>query len=275
MPLCKTDAVILGGRRFGDTSKIISVYTSEFGKVHLLAKGALAPKSKFLSALETFSESELVFYHKTTTELHLLSQATLLKSHLRLADRAEIFPFAAAACEVTEEWIKGEEKNPAYFHLLTAFLNRLESAAPQQNVIPSPVSRDEESGRQSGRGLSLFSQASFLFWLFVYYGASILGFRPNLEACFRCGKKEEKKSYLFHPEKGGLVCAEDARESERYLKVSADLKNLAATLAHSDFESASHLEISPKLVKELSEFLKDFLLVQGVWKELPGSLELN
>lgn len=249
MPLCKTNAVILGGRRFGDSSKIISAYTALFGKVHLLAKGALAPKSKFLSALETFSESELIFYHKTTTELHLLSQATLLKSHLRLADKAEIFPFAAAVCEITDEWIKGEEQNPAYFQLLTGFLNRLETSTP--------------------------SQTPFLFWLFVYYGASILGFRPNLEACFRCGKKENKKSYLFHPEKGGLVCAEDARESERYLKVSADLKNLTATLAHSDFASASNLEVPPKLVKELSDFLKDFLLVQGVWKQLPESLALT
>ncbi|MCI0330001.1 MAG: DNA repair protein RecO [candidate division Zixibacteria bacterium] len=256
MPLYKTNAVVLGSRRFGDTSKIISAYTAEFGKVHLLAKGALTPKSKFLSALETFSESELVFYHKTTTELHLLSQAALLKSHLRLADKVEIFPFAAAACEITDEWIKGEEQNPAYYQLLVSFLNRLEMATPVQ--------------------------APLFFWLFVYYGASILGFRPNLEACFRCGKKEDKKSYLFHPEKGGLVCAEDARESERYLKVSADLKNLAQSLAHSDFEAASHLESLPsdasgqaKLVKELSEFLKDFLLVQGVWKELPGSLGLG
>jgi DNA repair protein RecO (recombination protein O) len=249
MPLCKTNAVILGGRRFGDSSKIISAYTAEFGKVHLLAKGALAPKSKFLSALETFSESELVFYHKTTTELHLLSQASLLKSHLRLADKAEVFPFAAAACEITDEWIKGEDQNPAYFQLLTTFLNRLET--------------------------STATQSPFFFWLFVYYGASILGFRPNLEACFRCGKKENRKSYLFHPEKGGLVCADDARESERYLKLSAELKNWAATLAHSDFDAASHLEISSKLVKELSEFLKDFLLVQGVWKALPVSLGLQ
>lgn len=248
MPLCKTNAVILGGRRFGDSSKIISAYTVEFGKVHLLAKGVLAPKSKFLSALETFSESELVFYHKTTTELHLLSQATLLKSHLRLADRVEVFPLSAACCEITDEWIKGEEQNPAYYQLLVDILNRLEMANP--------------------------AQALFLFWLFVYYGASILGFRPNLEACFRCGKKEEKKNYLFHPEKGGLVCAEDTRESERYLKVSAELRNLAQTLAHSDFEKSSQLEIPPKLVKELSEFLKDFLLVQGVWKEVPKSLSL-
>ncbi len=249
MPLCKTNAFILGGRRFGDSSKIISAYTPLFGKVHLLAKGVLAPKSKFLSALETFSESELVFYHKTTTELHLLSQATLLKSHLRLADRAEVFPFAAAACEITDDWIKGEEQNPAYYHLLVSVLNRLETAVP--------------------------AQAPLSFWLFVYYGASVLGFRPNLEACFRCRKKEDKKNYLFNPEKGGLVCAEDARESERYLKVSADLKNLAQTLTHSDFESVSHLEASPKLVKELSEFLKDFLLVQGVWKQLPRSLGLE
>ncbi len=246
MPLCKTNAVILGGRRFGDSSKIISAYTSEFGKLHLLAKGVLAPKSKFLSALETFSESELVFYHKTTTELHLLSQAALLKSHLRLADRADVFPFAAAACEVTDEWIKGQEPSLPYFQLLTGLMRHLESA-------------------QS-------ADAPKLFWLFVYFGASILGFRPNLEACFRCGKKEEKRTYLFHPEKGGLVCAEDARESERYLKVSAELKNLAGAFSKTGFEAASRLEISAKLVKELSEFLKDFLLVQGVWREVPRSL---
>jgi len=221
-----------------------------------LAKGVLAPKSKFLSALETFSESELIFYHKTTTELFLLSQATLLKSHLRLADRAEVFPYAAAICEVTEEWIKGEEKNLAYFQLLVKTLENLEKAE--------------------------VNQAPKLFWFFVYFGASILGFRPNLETCFRCGKKEWfdkahhlRESYLFHPEKGGLVCAEDARESERYLKVSSELKNLAGALSKSDFETAAQLEIPSKLVKALSEFLKDFLLVQEVWKEVPRSLGLG
>lgn len=249
MPLCKTNTVILGGRRFGDSSKIISAYTSEFGKLHLLAKGVLAPKSKFLSALETFSESELVFYHKTTTDLHLLSQATLLKSHLRLADRTDVFPFAAAGCELTDDWIKGQERNLPYFHLLTGLLRHLEAAPP--------------------------GDAPKLFWLFVYFGASILGFRPNLEACFRCGKKETRNSYLFHPEKGGLVCAKDARESERYLKVSAELKNLAGALSKADFEAMANLEVPPKLVKELSEFLKDFLLVQGVWKEVPRSLGLQ
>lgn len=248
MPLCKSNAVILGGRRFGDSSKIVSAYTADFGKLHLLAKGALAPKSKFLSALETFSESELIFYHKTTTELFLVSQATLLKSHLRLADRAEVFPYAAAVCEVTEEWIKGEEKNPAYFQLLLKTLENIEKAEA--------------------------SQAPKLFWLFVYFGASILGFRPNLDACFRCGKKEEKRSYLFNPEKGGLVCGDCARESERYLKVSAELKNLVEIIAKTNFETAAQLEISPKLVKELSEFLKGFLLVQAVWKEAPRSLGL-
>ncbi len=221
-----------------------------------MAKGVLAPKSKFLSALETFTESELIFYHKTTTELFLLSQATLLKSHLRLADRAEVFSFAAAGCEVTEEWIKGQEQNLPYFHLLTGLLRHLE-------VAPA-------------------GDAPKLFWFFVYFGASILGFRPNLDSCFRCGKKEWfdkahrlRKDYLFHPEKGGLVCGDCAREDERYLKVSAELKKLFETLSQSDFTAAAQLEVSAKAVKELAEFLKDFLLVQGVWKEVPRSLGLG
>jgi len=40
MPLIQTEAIILGSRKFSESSKIFSAFTKDRGRVSLLAKGA-------------------------------------------------------------------------------------------------------------------------------------------------------------------------------------------------------------------------------------------
>lgn len=69
-----TAAIILQGRKFGDSSKIISVLTRDFGIMSFIAKGALKPKNKFGSSIEPLNCSSINFYRKKGG-LHLLSDA--------------------------------------------------------------------------------------------------------------------------------------------------------------------------------------------------------
>ena len=73
-----TDAIVLRAIKYGDTSKIVTLYTRRFGKVAVIAKGARSAKSKFGSALEPMSLIQAVFYRKENREVQLLSQADLL-----------------------------------------------------------------------------------------------------------------------------------------------------------------------------------------------------
>ena len=52
-----TEAIILSETRYSESSKILRAYTKEIGKVSIMAKGALRPKSK----LVTFSQPHCHF----------------------------------------------------------------------------------------------------------------------------------------------------------------------------------------------------------------------
>ncbi len=72
-----TESIVLITRKFGDTSKILTVLTKDYGKVSLLAKGAFSPKSKFGSSLETLSRNRITFYKKSGRDLQTLTNSEI------------------------------------------------------------------------------------------------------------------------------------------------------------------------------------------------------
>ena len=76
--LVTTEAIVLRSRKQGDTSKIVSLYTRDYGFVDVIAKGAREMKSKFGSALEPFTLSKVTFYKKEGRDLYLLANAEVI-----------------------------------------------------------------------------------------------------------------------------------------------------------------------------------------------------
>ena len=62
--LIKTEAIILKSMKYRDTSKIVTFYTKEFGKLKGIAKGARTAKVNLVAALEPMTHSMLVIYKK-------------------------------------------------------------------------------------------------------------------------------------------------------------------------------------------------------------------
>ncbi|MBK6759746.1 MAG: DNA repair protein RecO [Ignavibacteria bacterium] len=52
--IVSSEAIVLHSRRFGDSSRIVTLYSAELGKVTVVAKGARTMKSSFGAALEPF-----------------------------------------------------------------------------------------------------------------------------------------------------------------------------------------------------------------------------
>ena len=50
--IVQTEGLVLRNFRMSESSKVVIVYTRNFGKVRLVAKGARRPKSKFGASLE-------------------------------------------------------------------------------------------------------------------------------------------------------------------------------------------------------------------------------
>ena len=57
--MLKTEAIVLNEIRYKDTSKIINLYTKNFGRISVMAQGAYKPKSILIASTQSFSHSEL------------------------------------------------------------------------------------------------------------------------------------------------------------------------------------------------------------------------
>ncbi len=192
MSLVKTEGIVLKSLKYGDSSNIFTLYTRDFGKIKLLAKGIKRRKSR-TPPLGYFSLSEIVFYKREKSELHLLSSGETLKNFSGLGKSLNRFSWASAVTELLDQLISGEEPNQRIFNLSLKTLSRMESM-------------DE-------------SDLEKIFWGFALKLFSNLGYKPRLDTCVRCGKEIKEEEVFLSPERGGVICHHCTREEEYYLKL--------------------------------------------------------
>jgi len=177
--LTRSEGIVLKTHALGDTSRIVVVFTREAGMVRLVAKGARKTPQRFGFALEPLTRGRYVYYHKADRDLQLLSQAdTLDPIGSRLGDLTRL-AHAQAATELVDRLVWGEEPQPELFDLLAAAL--------------AAVTRAE---------IGALPAVTIAFELQV---ASLMGYRPRLDACPGCGAPLSPRR-LFSPALGCMVC---------------------------------------------------------------------
>jgi len=231
VPLVRSDGVVLKTHALGDTSRIVAVYTREHGLVRLVAKGARKTPSRFGFALEPLTRGRYVYYHRPDRDLQLLSQADTLAATGSLLTDLVRLAHAEAALELIDRLVWGEEPHAELYDLLVETLEAV-AAAP----------------------LAALPAITIAFELQV---ASLLGYRPRLDACARCGGALSAER-LFSPAHGGLLCDGCAAEGG-VVTLSADaLAGLALLLSRPVREAGDYLEVkrAGEILRVIDAFLR-------------------
>ena len=235
--ITKTEAIILKGMKYRETSKILTLYTREFGKISVIAKGARSPKSKFGSALEPMNYVLAVFYKKDNRDLHLLAQCDLMKSFRGISEEMDRLHAAMAVVELVNAVSHAEEQNEKLFTTTVEALEKINRAT---------------------------KNALHVFYCFEMRLSDILGFRPNFSTCFGCGEDIETvpgtKDIELHLSGGGAFCADCSHKSLGQGRISlAGLKSLQRLQEMEDIGGATRLALSPSVRNEVSGTLRRFL----------------
>src|SRR5436309_10393544 len=80
----KALALVLRTTDWSETSRIATLWTREFGKVRVLAKGGRRLKSSFENALDLLTVCSIVFLRKSSGSLDLLTEAQVVRRYPRL-----------------------------------------------------------------------------------------------------------------------------------------------------------------------------------------------
>ena len=232
MPLQRCEGIVLRTYPLGDTSRIVVAYTREMGVLRMVAKGARLSPSRFGFALQPLTRSRFVIYHKPDRDLQLVSQADTLTAWGSELTELERLAHAQAATELIDRLVWGEEPHQELFDLLVRAIEAVVSAPSQ--ALPA---------------------VTLAFELQV---ASLLGYRPRLESCARCGGGLSPRR-LFSPGRGGMLCDRCAPSETGTIILSADaLAGLSLLLSRPVAEAGEYLEMprAGEIQKVVEAFLR-------------------
>jgi DNA repair protein RecO (recombination protein O) len=173
----RTEAIILKTQNFSETSRIVSAFTRQFGRMNFMAKGARKPRSRFGASFQPGGVSQIVFYRSRHSELHTVSETDVVWDPSALAEDGRMNP-AAVALEMGYKLTALESPNMAFYKNLSGFLRALPS-----------------SGESPSQLLGFFLAA-----------LNNLGHSPRLDSCVKCRRELKSGGPVFSVTEGGFLC---------------------------------------------------------------------
>ncbi len=127
MPQERSEAVVLRGVDFSETSRIITFLCPERGRMACLAQGARRPQSPLSSALGTFNRLEIIYYWKDSRNVQKLGEATVLDRFPGLRADVEKAVYAAFPLEIAYRTAQENEPSFELYDTLVAGLHSFDT----------------------------------------------------------------------------------------------------------------------------------------------------
>jgi DNA repair protein RecO (recombination protein O) len=178
MSLIKTKAIVIKSIKWAETSKIVTLYTREYGCIKVIARGSRRIKSEYAGNLEPLNILEALIYVSAKRELQMLGQVSLVNSFPGLRTDLEKMAYALAILELIQIFIHYQEKEQIFFDFVYQLLDDLQKAQKPELVL----------------------------WYFILKIASYLGFKPEFTICKICNKKVDQDFVLFKINDGTIIC---------------------------------------------------------------------
>jgi DNA repair protein RecO (recombination protein O) len=247
MPLIQTEAVILQTRKFSETSKIISAYSRDRGRLSILIKGGRKGTKKFPGGVETLNRVELQYYDKSGRDLQNFKAADLIASYPELRKDLKRTYTALSLAETVQRCTFPEDPHPDLFQVLTETLAALE----QVETAPWTIR-----------------------WNGLLRLCRTLGFGMNLKDCRGCGSKGPMRG--FDLESGGFICGNCQAKKSQLLHMGGEIWGVLRFLDSCPLEVSPRMSVTPPVGRRLEVlFLLYFkyhmpgLQTLESWKMLP------
>lgn len=236
----RCEALVLRHIDYGESDRILTLFTAEYGLQKGFAKAARKSRKRFGATLEPFTQA-IFQWKKGRGAFWLLQDAELLTSRFGLRNNLKCLALASYGVELVTLLLEEGEAHQLIYELLCSFLDYLD---------------------QGGDG----SIAKLLFELRLIYQ---LGYMPHLLHCSECLKIFDHELIRFDANRGGSLCLDCAG----VFGISVELGtvgSLARSLkvVHRQFEG---FHFGPKTLQEAELILSQVL--QQILPREPKSLK--
>src|SRR5258706_1303573 len=129
MGLGTSAAVVIGSFPLGESDRVVTFFSREFGRIRGVAKAARRLKSRFGGALELFTLGQLVFFDTGRSDLVRIDHFDVTHPFAPLRENLETLGEPAWVVEVVGRTTGERDRQPAPYALLGPALPPMEGPA--------------------------------------------------------------------------------------------------------------------------------------------------
>lgn len=219
------EAIVIKSIDYGETSKILTLFSKENGIISVMARGVKLPKSKKQNLVSPFTIAN--FELNKSNDFYYLKDGEIITNNLELRKDITKIYISQLFFDIIENTSIKNEKIEEIYLLTKKTIKYLE--ANDKNLL--------------------------ILNMFILKYTSMIGYKPRLFSCVKCGTNKFAKMYFSH-EMGGILCKDDKNifdkeisfEEHRYL-----CQILTEIFENIDIINTGNFEI--KISKLLMEFL--------------------
>ena len=135
MGLIESEAFVLNGFRYGESSKIITLYSSAFGKFNAIVKGVRNVKARHSGVYENMNLINVFFNKKDNRTLQLISKADLICSYRQVKSELDKLAVAYNMLEILNKTSIEYDTSVNAFVLLKNVFDYLEKSKTNYGFV--------------------------------------------------------------------------------------------------------------------------------------------
>ncbi len=227
--LYRAEGIILRRHDLGETDRILTIYTRDYGKVRAVAKGVRKPASRKAGHVELFMRSDLLMSKGRT--LDVVNQVEMVEAFLPLREDLVRASYAAHFVELLDAFTEDADESRPLYKLLHDGLRWITTTSDLQRTAR----------------------------LYELRLLDLAGYRPEMFRCVVCETPLEAEDQFYSPADGGVVCPMCKPERPRARPISLRALKVLRYMQKQPYDVIDQLSLGAPVQAECERLLYDVL----------------
>lgn len=221
--LDKCEGIVIRTANYGESDKIVTIYTREWGKAGVMARGAKKPNSRFAAVTQPFTYG--YFLVQKGRGLGSLQQGEMIASMRGIKEDIMLTAYASYIVELADKCTEDRRPNPFLFELLHQSLNLI-----NEGYDPA-----------------------IIMHIFEMKMLNSLGLYPVLDQCAVCGSTDGH--FSFSVREGGFLCHRCLEKDPYHYKISQATVKLLRIFYYFDLNRLGNISVKEETKAELKKII--------------------
>ena len=218
----KVEGIVINEKPYGDTSKIIDIFTKKYGIIGVIAKGSRTINSKLRSVSERLTYGVFTIYYKEN-KLSILKEVDIINNLKNIRKDIKLIAYATYLVDLSSQVYKHSYNDTIYDMLISSI-------------------------KKINDGFDSLIITNIVELKYLDY----LGVMPNLSGCIVCGSSNV---VTISSSKGGYLCNK-CRTNEPL--ISDKTMKLIRMYYYVDIEKIEKINISDQIKNQINIFLDNY-----------------